>query len=154
MDLPRLNLPPCQLRIEQQEGMTKVFDVLRQRYVALTPEEWVRQHFVHFLINERGYSQGLMGNEIELTLNGMSRRCDTVVYDRQLRPRMIVEYKRTNVSLTQKVFDQISRYNMVMRVDWLIVSNGLEHYCCRMDYEQQTYALVRDIPTFEEVVGA
>ena len=153
MDLPRLNLPPCPLRIELQEGMTKVFDVLRQRYVALTPEEWVRQHFVHFLINERGYSQGLMGNEIELTLNGMSRRCDTVVYDRQLRPRMIVEYKRPDVSITQKVFDQIGRYNRVMRVDWLIVSNGLEHYCCCMNYEQQTYAFVREIPTFEEVVG-
>jgi len=83
----------------------------------------------------------------------MALSCDTVVYDRQLRPRMIVEYKRTNVSLTQKVFDQISRYNRVMRVDWLVVSNGLEHYCCCMDYEQQTYAFVREIPTFDEVVG-
>ena len=153
MATPPLTLPACELRTTVQDGMTKVFDVLRQRYVALTPEEWVRQHFVHFLIGEKGFSQALMGNEVQLTLNGMSRRCDTVVYDRQLRPRMIVEYKRPDVSITQKVFDQIGRYNMVMRVDWLIVSNGLEHYCCRMDYEQQTYAFVREIPTFEKVVG-
>lgn len=132
--------------------MTKVFDVLRQRFVALTPEEWVRQHFVHFLIAERGFSPSLMGNEVQLSLNGMSRRCDTVVYDRQLRARMIVEYKRPDVRITQRVFDQICRYNMVMQVDWLIVSNGLEHYCCRMDYERQTYEFVREIPRFETVI--
>ena len=90
---------------------------------------------------------------MQLSLNGMSRRCDTVVYDRQLRPRMIVEYKRPDVSITQKVFDQIGRYNRVMRVDWLIVSNGLEHYCCKMDYEQQTYEFVEEIPTFQTVTG-
>lgn len=149
---PPLNLPICELRMVEQDGMTKVFDVLRQRYVALTPEEWVRQHFVHFLIAEKGFSTALMGNEVQLNLNGMSRRCDTVVYDRQLRPRMIVEYKRPDVSITQKVFDQIGRYNMVMKVDWLIVSNGLEHYCCKMDYEQQTYAFVEEIPTFQMVM--
>lgn len=150
---PPLNLPTCELRTAEMDSMTKVFDVLRQRYVALTPEEWVRQHFVHFLMSEKGFSGALMGNEIQLNLNGMSRRCDTVVYDRQLKPRMIVEYKRPDVSITQKVFDQIGRYNMVMRVDWLIVSNGLEHYCCRMDYAQQTYTFVEEIPAFEAVVG-
>lgn len=147
-----LNLPSCELRTVEENGTTKVFDVLRQRYVALTPEEWVRQHFVHFLISEKAFSQALMGNEVQLSLNGMSRRCDTVVYDRQLRPRMIVEYKRPDVSITQKVFDQIGRYNMVMRVDWLIVSNGLEHYCCRMDYEHQTYEFVTEIPMFDKVL--
>ena len=150
---PPLHLPACELRTIQQDGMTKVFDLLRQRYVALTPEEWVRQHFVHFLMADKGYSQTLMGNEVQLSLNGMSRRCDTVVYDRQLKPRMIVEYKRPDISITQRVFDQICRYNMVMKVDWLIVSNGLTHYCCKMDYVQQTYAFVEEIPTFEMVVG-
>lgn len=153
MTTPPLNLPTCELRTQQQQGRTRVFDVLRQRYVALTPEEWVRQHFVHFLIDVCGYSAALMGNEVQLSLNGMSRRCDTVVYDRQLRPRMIVEYKRPDVSITQRVFDQICRYNMVMQVDWLVVSNGLQHYCCRMDYERQTYEFVSGIPPFEELVG-
>ena len=152
MATPLLNLPSFEMRTMQQDGTTKVFDVLRQRYVALTPEEWVRQHFVHYLIADKGYSQTLMGNEVQLSLNGMSRRCDTVVYDRRLRPRMIVEYKRPDVNISQRVFDQICRYNMVMRVDWLIVSNGLEHYCCKIDYEHQTYEFVADIPAFQMVI--
>ena len=148
-----LNLPPYEVKTRNEEGCTKIFDVLRQRFVALTPEEWVRQHFVNFLLTEHAYSPTLMANEVSLTLNGMSRRCDTVVYDRQLRPRMIIEYKRPTVNITQRVFDQICRYNMVMQVDFLIVSNGLQHYCCRMDYEHQTYDFLPDIPTFSDVIG-
>ena len=132
----------------------KVFDILRQRYVELTPEEQVRQRFVHFLIEELGYSATLMANEVQLTLNGMSRRCDTVVYDRQLHPRMIIEYKRSDVQITQKVFDQISRYNIVMRVEYLVVSNGIEHYCCRLDYDSLSYTFLKNIPPFEELVDS
>lgn len=148
-----LNLPPYEVKTRNEEGCTKIFDVLRQRFVALTPEEWVRQHFVNFLLTEHAYSPTLLANEVSLTLNGMSRRCDTVVYDRQLRPRMIIEYKRPTVNITQRVFDQICRYNMVMQVDFLIVSNGLQHYCCRMDYEHQTYDFLPDIPAFSDVIG-
>ena len=147
-----LNLPPFDVKISSEGEKKRIFDVIRRRYVALTTEEWVRQHFVHFLAEEKGYPLSLMANEVQLTLNGMSRRCDTVVYDRTLTPRVIVEYKAPTMEITQKVFDQISRYNRVLRVDFLIVSNGLTHYCCRIDYASQGYTFLPDIPTYEEIL--
>ena len=144
--LPHLNLPTYNIRLREVAGKYDVFDPLRRKYVALTPEEWVRQHFVNFLIEQRDYPSGLMANEVSLNLNGLSRRCD-------VRPRVIVEYKRPTVRITQKVFDQISRYNIVMQVDYLIISNGLDHYCCKMDYEHQTYAFIQNIPNFSEVTS-
>ena len=149
-----LNLPPYAVKTRNEEGTIKIFDILRQRFVALTPEEWVRQHFVNFLLTERAYSPTLMANEVSLTLNGMSRRCDTVVYDRQLRPRMILEYKRPTVRITQRVFDQICRYNMVMQVDYLIVSNGLQHYCCHLDYTHQNYEFLPYIPPYTQILAS
>lgn len=124
---------------------------MRRKYVALTPEEWVRQHFVRYLIDAKGCPQGLVANEITLRLNGMSKRCDTVVYDRNARPRAIVEYKAPHIEITQKVFSQISRYNMVLHVDYLIVSNGLQHYCCRMDYAASTCCFLPDIPGYADL---
>ena len=147
-----LNLPPFDVKISLEGEKKRIFDVIRRRYVALTPEEWVRQHFVHFLAEEKGYPLSLMANEVQLKLNGMSRRCDTVVYDRTLTPRVIVEYKTPTMEITQKVFDQISRYNRVLRVDYLIVSNGLTHYCCRIDYASQGYTFLPDIPKYEEIL--
>lgn len=129
-----------------------ILDVIRRQYVALTPEEWVRQHFVHFLIEHKGYPQSLMANEVQLKLNGMSRRCDTVVYDRALRPRVIIEYKAPSVSITQRVFEQICRYNIVLQVDYLIVSNGLAHYCCKVDYANRSYTFVEDIPEYSNIL--
>ena len=147
-----LNLPSFDKKLIQKDGKPFIFDIIRRQYVALTPEEWVRQHFVHFLIGTKGYPQSLMANEVQLKLNGMSRRCDTVAYDRTLRPRVIVEYKAPTVNITQQVFDQICRYNMVLQVDYLIVSNGLAHYCCKVDNTTHTYTYLRDIPSYEEVV--
>jgi len=147
-----LNLPPFEAKLRRNDGKTRIFDPLRQRFVALTPEEWVRQHFVHFMVSELGYKSALMGNEVTLNLNGMKRRCDTVVYDPFMRARMVVEYKRPSVEITQRVFDQICRYDMVLRVDYLVVSNGLTHYCCRIDYERQAYEFLERIPTYAELV--
>ena len=147
-----LNLPPFEANIKKMDGMVKIQDVLRQKFVALTPEEWVRQHFVHFLMEQKGYSPTLMANEVAVTLNGMSRRCDTVVYRQEgLKPLMIVEYKRPDVEITQRVFEQICRYNMVLEVEWLIVSNGMKHYCCHVDIKKGGYAFLEDIPTYEEL---
>ena len=126
-----------------------IFDVVRHRYVTLTPEEWVRQHFTHFLMEHKGYPQGLLANEIQIKLNGTSKRCDTVLYHQDLSAQMIIEYKAPSVEITQKVFDQITRYNMVLHVDYLVVSNGLKHYCCKMDYENQTYHFLPDIPDYQ-----
>ena len=147
-----LNLPPFEANIKKMDGMVKILDVLRRKFVALTPEEWVRQHFVHFLIEHKGYPATLMANEVAVTLNGMSRRCDTVVYGKEgLKPLMIVEYKRPDVEITQKVFDQICRYNMVLEVEWLVVSNGMKHYCCRTHLQDGTYHFAPDIPTHEQL---
>lgn len=148
-----LNLPTFQANIKKIDGMVKILDVLRQKFVALTPEEWVRQHFVHFLMEQKGYPQTLMANEVAVTLNGMSRRCDTVVYRQEgMKPRMIVEYKRPDVEITQKVFEQICRYNMVLEVEWLVVSNGIQHYCCKVDIKNGGYDFVEDIPSYEEIL--
>ena len=152
-DFPRLNLPQYDARLRNTNGRMQIFDSLRGRYVALTPEEWVRQHFVHFLTDEKGYPAALMANEVRIELNGMSRRCDSVLFSQSLRPLMIMEYKRPDVRISSRTFAQICRYNIVMKVDWLIVRNGLEHYCCRMDYEQQTYSFLADIPPAESLFG-
>ena len=148
-----LNLPPFEANIKKQNGMVKILDILRQKFVALTPEEWVRQHFVHFLIEQKGYSKTLMANEVAVTLNGMSRRCDTVVYRQEgMKPLMIVEYKRPDMEITQRVFEQICRYNMVLEVEWLVVSNGLKHYCCQVDIKNGGYAFMKDIPSYGEIL--
>lgn len=144
-----LNLPPFDAKIDTKEGKHFILDVIRRRYVALTPEEWVRQHFVHYLITYKGFPRTLMANEVQLSLNGTKKRCDTVLYKRDLTAQMIVEYKAPDVKITQAVFDQIGRYNLVLHVDYLVVSNGLCHYCCRMDYEHNSYKFLPDIPAYQ-----
>ena len=146
-----LNLPVFDTKINVRNGKNVIFDVIRKRYVALTPEEWVRQHFVHFLIVHKGYPTALLANEVMVKLNGTTKRCDTVLYRRDLSARMIVEYKAPHIEITQTVFDQITRYNMVLIVDYLIVSNGMLHFCCRMDYEHQSYIFLQDIPDYNNL---
>ena len=128
-----------------------IFDILRQKYVSLTPEEWVRQHFIHYLIAHKHYPKALFANEVELRIGEKRLRCDSVLYSQELKPRMIIEYKAPTVSLTQRVFNQISVYNLQLHVDYLIISNGLQHYCCRMDYAHHSYAFLRDIPDYEDL---
>ena len=147
-----LNLPPYEAKIKTAGGKTQILDILRGKFVALTPEEWVRQHFVHYMVECKGYPSVLMANEVAVTLNGMSRRCDTVVYRKEgLKPYIIIEYKAPSVEITQKVFNQICRYNMVLEVEYLIVSNGLKHYCCKVDIEKGEYAFLQDIPQFGSI---
>lgn len=147
----QLNLPRYDIRIGEQAGRRTILDVLRRKYVALTPEEWVRQHFVHFLIGHKGYPPALLANEIELRSGSKRLRCDSVLYDSSLRPRMIIEYKAPTVAIQQKVFDQISVYNILLHVDYLVVSNGLNHYCCRMDYANHRYVFLHEIPAYQEL---
>jgi hypothetical protein len=140
------------IKLRETDGRREVFDMVRNRFVALTPEEWVRQHFIQYLHEVLLYPVELMQVEGAISLNGMTRRCDTVLYAQEgLVPRMIIEYKRPDIALTQHVFDQICRYNMVLHVPYLIVSNGLEHYCCRIDYETNGYVFLEDIPAYDEL---
>jgi hypothetical protein len=141
-----INLPSYEIKLREQGGKREIFDFLRRRYVALTPEEWVRQHFVHFLVEHKGYPKGLLANELELRIGEKRLRCDTVLYDQTLHPRMIIEYKAPDISITQRVFNQISAYNMLLHVDYLVVSNGMKHYCCRMDYARHSYEFLAEIP--------
>lgn len=147
-----LNLPTYEIKITGRGGRAAIFDFLRRRYVALTPEEWVRQHFVHYLVEHKGYPAALLANEVSLRVGGAARRCDSVLYHREGgRPRVVIEYKSPEVSITQQVFNQIQAYNSVLRADYLIVSNGLVHYCCRMDYERLTAEYLPDIPDYADL---
>ncbi|MCF0203365.1 MAG: type I restriction enzyme HsdR N-terminal domain-containing protein [Bacteroidaceae bacterium] len=148
-DTAGLNLPPYNAKMRKtDEGRIQIYDSLRRRYVALTPEEWVRQHFVHFLIDVKKYPQSLIENEKELRLGEKRLRCDSVVLGRTGKPYIIIEYKAPSVQLTQKVFDQIAVYNMLLHVDYLIVSNGMQHICCKMDYANNSYEYLPDIPEY------
>ena len=146
-----LNLPAFEVKMKDEGTKKLIFDVIRRKYVALTPEEWVRQHFVHYLIEHKGYPKGLMGNEVELRVGDKRLRCDTILYNKEAKPRMIIEYKAPTIQLQQKTFDQISVYNLLLKVDYLVVSNGLQHYCCKMDYEHQRYSFLKEIPDYENL---
>lgn len=147
----RLNLPPYAIKMRDTNGSRQIFDILRRKYVALTPEEWVRQHFVHLLTDHLHYPTALLANEVALQVGDKSVRADSVLYSPTLQPRMIVEYKAPSVAITQKVFDQISVYNLLLHVDWLVVSNGMETYCCQMDYEHHSYHFVETIPDYQNL---
>lgn len=147
-NFPRLNLPAVSLKTVTEDGRLKVLDTLRRKYVALTPEEFVRQHFTAWLHNEFHYPYSIMANEVGIDVNGLRRRCDTVVFRPDGTPLMIVEYKAPEVSITQDTFDQIVRYNMALKARYLVVSNGLRHYCCVIDYDTKTYQFIPEIPEY------
>lgn len=147
----QLTLPPYQIRVKETHGRKQIFDILRRKYVALTSEEWVRQHFIHYLVEHKNYPSSLLANEVSLQIGEKRMRADSVLYDNQLHPRMIIEYKAPNITLTQKVFDQITVYNLLLHVDYLIVSNGMITYICKMDYEKQTYKFLEAIPNYENI---
>ena len=146
-----LHLPSYPALIEEQSGRSVIYDVYRQSMVALTPEEWVRQHFVHYLIDVLGYPQPLMQNEVALRLGETSKRCDTLLYDKALRPQMILEYKAPHVALTETVLQQIVRYNYVLRVPYLVLSNGLDHLVCRIDYDTMGYTFLSEFPSYDSL---
>ena len=145
-----LNLPTSALRLREGEKGVEVMCGIRRRWLLLTPEEWVRQHFTAYLVSGLGVPAPMIANERSLRLNGTLRRCDTVVYDRSLRPVAIVEYKAPDVKITRETFEQIMRYNLVLGVGTLIVSNGLSHYCAART-PAGTFALLDHLPDYEEM---
>ena len=147
-----LNLPYANTKIVVRNEKQMVFDFLRKRFVALTPEEWVRQQFTHFLVEHKGYPAMFIGNEITLSVGRLSRRCDSVVFNKSAEPVMIIEYKAPTVKITQKVFEQICSYNIALHAPYLTVSNGMQSYCCRIDKEANTYEFLKDIPAYGELL--
>ena len=145
-----LNLPQSAAAVRDDgDGVRRLYDRLRGKWVAATPEEYVRQQFVGYLTEVLRFPTAFVANEVGLTLNGTRRRCDTLIYTRALQPLCIVEYKRPSVEITRRVFEQIARYNSVLGARYLIVSNGLRHYCCR--FTGSGYEFLSSIPNYEEM---
>lgn len=146
-----LNLPVYPLRLKDEDGQRWVFDEVRKKFLVLTPEEWVRQHLVHFLIQEKQFPKSLIQLEGGLKYNGLLKRNDILAYNQQGEKLFLAECKAPSVKITQEVFDQIARYNFVHRVKWLLVSNGLEHYCCKLDWETESYRFLPELPLFGQL---
>jgi len=146
--MPQLNLPNAVLKTKLVEGTMQVFDAVRKKYLILTPEEWVRQHFIHYLNSEKKYPLGLMGVEQMVKYNEQSTRADIVLYNAEGKPNMIVECKAPKVKITQDAFNQIAKYNFKLRVDFLVVTNGMQHFCCAMDYENNKITFLEEIPQY------
>ncbi len=147
----QLNLPSYQFRIKQEENLFYIWDNIRKKYIKLTPEEWVRQHFLEFLIQEKHYPKALLAVEQQLNVNGMKKRCDAVFYNRQGNPEIILEFKAPSVEITQAVFDQVAVYNSKMNVEYFIISNGMAHFFCKVNTESAQYDFFNKIPTFEKL---
>lgn len=150
--MQKLNLPEYTFRFRNTGNKTYIFDDFRKKFVVLTPEEWVRQNFLMYLIIEKNYPRSLITVEAGLKLYKRIKRTDIVVYDKQGNPVLIVECKAPGVSISRDVFDQIVRYNIALKVNYLIVTNGLDHYCCQLDYEKNTYNFVKKIPNYKFIL--
>lgn len=148
----RLNLPTFEIKLSGTRQHPLVFDTLRHRFVALTPEEWVRQHFVHYLTGHLGYPPALLSNEVKLSVGQKELRADSVLYDRYLRPLMIMEYKAPTVEITQNLFDQILAYATQLHTPWLVASNGITHFCYKWSNIDEKYLQFNHIPNYEEIL--
>lgn len=146
-----LNLPETDFRVRDLGGKKEIFDGIRKKFIALTAEEWVRQHFVSYLLTHKNVPASLIGIEVSLKMNRLQKRGDVVVYNRSGKPCMIVECKAPEIPITQDVFEQIARYNMTLNVNYLVVTNGLEHFVCFIDHEKSEYRFLKEIPDFSEM---
>ena len=143
-----LDFPKFDYRFKSTENKLSIFDVIRKKFVVLQPEEWVRQHCVHFLMNQKKYPKTLINVEKKLVINGLKKRYDIVVFNPNGTIHIIVECKAPHININQSVFDQIARYNLVADATYLMVTNGLNHYYCKMDFDQKKYEFLRTIPDY------
>ncbi|MCD4745736.1 MAG: type I restriction enzyme HsdR N-terminal domain-containing protein [Bacteroidales bacterium] len=149
--MQKLNFPEYSFKIRKKDLRTEIFDIIRKKYVALTPEEWVRQNVIMYLISEKNFPQSLIAIEMGFKLYHTKKRSDIVVYDNTANPIMIIECKAPEIKINQKVFDQIARYNMALKVKYFIITNGLIHYCCIIDYSKKNYQFIKNIPDYQEL---
>ena len=145
-----LNFPKFSFRLKNSENKTRIFDVIRKKFMVLQPEEWVRQHCVHYLIEHKGYPKALINVEKELKVNGLRKRYDIVVYNPEGSIHLIVECKAPSITINQDTFDQIARYNLTLNATYLMVTNGINHYYCVMDFEKKRYEFLRDISNYSK----
>ncbi len=149
--MKQLNLPTYSFKISGKKNPETIFDPVRRKYIKLTPEEWVRQNFVQYLVHEGKYPAGLIGIEVMFRLNKLKRRVDILIHNRRGEPVMIVECKAPEVRIDDKVFDQIVCYNMGLKVPYIIVTNGMDHYACKVDHENNKYEFLFVIPLYEDL---
>ncbi len=149
--MQQLNLPAASLNIQDRSGKLYVFDLFRKRYVMLTPEEWVRQHFLRYLHEHKAYPAGLIAVEASLKYNRMARRADAIIYGSSGKPLMIIECKAAHIPISQDVFDQVARYNFPFGVAFLVVTNGLQHFCMLRDAASQEWVALNEIPPFQDI---
>ncbi|MEX1193067.1 MAG: type I restriction enzyme HsdR N-terminal domain-containing protein [Brumimicrobium sp.] len=147
-----LNFPKASLQLTQSEGKVFVWDIFRKKKLQLTPEEWVRQHVLHYLVNEKQVPVGLIASEFNIEVNKLKRRCDGVIFGRNSKPIAIIECKAPEIKLSENTFYQIAQYNYKLRVDWLILTNGLETIVAWVNHKQQTIDYIKDIPSFDEMI--
>jgi len=146
-----INLPAFNYKTRKLSGRTEIFDVIRRKYILLTPEEWVRQHFIHYLINQKSVPSSLIAVEQQLKVNRMKKRADISVFGTSGKELLIVECKAATVRIDQKVFDQVARYNLALKVKYLVVTNGMEHYACQVDFEKNSYVFLDEIPDYGQI---
>lgn len=142
-----LNFPKADIKLRRREDVVFVWCILRKKELVLTPEEWVRQHTIHYLIQEKKISEGLISSEHALTYNGLSKRADIVVFNRSQQPVLLVECKAPEIPITEKTFQQIAQYNSQLGVDYLMLTNGLTHVYCRIDREEERFEYIEELPT-------
>ncbi len=151
--MQQLNFPHFDFKIRNFNNREKIFDPVRRKYVMLTPEEWVRQHLILYLTGIKGYPLSIIGVERQLMLNKLPKRFDLVVYSRNANPLLLVECKAPGIEITEKTFDQAARYNILLKAEYFLITNGLEHYTCRIDYVHKQYIFIQEIPDFGQVSG-
>jgi hypothetical protein len=144
-----LNFPKLSFRIKNSENKHYIFDEIRKKFIVLQPEEWVRQHCVSYLIQYKKYPKSLINVEKELKVNGLSKRYDIVVYNSNGSIHLIVECKSPKITINQDAFDQIAQYNLTLNATFLMVTNGINHYYCAMDFEDERYQFLKDIPDYQ-----
>lgn len=147
--MQNLNFPKYKFRFKSNENKTLIFDIIRKKFVVLTPEEWVRQHTIHFLISEKKYPASHINVEKQLQLNDTLKRYDIVVFNKDGSIQIITECKAPSIKTNQQTFDQIARYNLALKSETLMVTNGLEHFFCKMDFENKKYLFLKDIPSYK-----
>ncbi len=147
----QLQLPEYNFKIKKNDDTFYIFDFLRKKYIILTPEEWVRQNFIRYMVEEKKVPKTIIANEFSLKADNTIIRCDSVIFNRQGKPLALLEFKAPNVDINQVVFNQISRYNYILKVKYLIVSNGLKHFCCEIDYLSKTHKFLNEIPSYKEM---
>ncbi len=144
--MQNLNFPQFQFRFKNSENKLYIFDEIRKKFILLTPEEWVRQHVVHYFIHHKGYPKSHINVEKVVKINGLNKRYDVVVFRPDGSIFLLVECKEPNVIISQSTFDQIARYNLMLNATFLMVTNGINHYYCKMDFEQKKYSFLKNLP--------